>query len=94
LWRAWRKSPRDLLSSVDRWFTSLDREIYLSMDLLYSQLRLIVRQLRSGSALFKTPPLHPGGLSTLLDLPADQVEQAILHPAFGLLGSLRTDPPP
>jgi hypothetical protein len=94
LWRAWQKNPAELVDSVDRWFHVLDCEVYLSLMTLYSQLRLILGQLRSGAALFGTPPLHPGGLSSILDIASNHIECAILHPAFGLATSLRIDPPP
>ena len=94
LWQAWREKPSELMNSVDRWFHDSDREIYLSMATLYSQLRLILRQLRSGSLLLGTPPVIPGGLLSLHEISPAQVEQAILHRAFGLATSLRIDPPP
>ena len=93
LWRAWRKNPRNLLNSVDRWFDELAREVYISEQTLYSQLRLIWRQLHAGSLVFKTQSLPSGGVGALTALSVEAVEQAILHPAFGLLVILIFDPP-
>lgn len=94
LWQDWRAKPSELIDSVDRWFHNLDQEIYLSVSTLYSQLRLIVRQLMAGHALFGTPPIELGLVTSLLDLPSDRVEYAIQHRAFGLAASSRIDPPP
>jgi hypothetical protein len=94
LWRAWKEKPGEVADSVDRWFDELDQEVCLSISTIYSQLKLILRQLRSGPRLFGTPPILPGGLLALLDISSAQVEGAIGHPAFGLAASLRIDPPP
>lgn len=94
LWRAWREKPGELTRSVDRWFHDFDQEVYLSISTLYSQLQLILRQLRSGYVHFKTPPISQGGLRSLLNFSSLHVERAIEHPAFGLVASFRIDPPP
>jgi hypothetical protein len=94
LWQEWREKPAELTDSVDRWFHELKQEVYLSAVTLYSQLRLILSQLRAGHALFDTAPILPGALTSLLDIPSDRVEHAILHRAFGTAASSRIDPPP
>lgn len=94
LWQAWKEKPGELVNAVDRWFHGLNQEVYLSIMTLYSQLQLILMQLRAGHLLFGIPSIPPGSIVSLLDIPPDHVEHAILHRAFGLAASSRIDPPP
>jgi hypothetical protein len=94
LWEAWRESPRDLGTAVDRWFEAFHREISIAVSTLDSQLRFILRQLSAGHQIFGLPPLTSVRLAYGLDLPVSTGERAIHHQAFGVAASSRIDPPP
>jgi hypothetical protein len=94
LYLCWSGTPDRLIQSVDAWFGEFHREVYLSLFTLYSQLRFLISQIRSGSQLFGIKASSFTTLYALRDLSPEKVESIILHPCFGLAANLRIDPPP
>jgi hypothetical protein len=94
LWKAWRESPRELGSAVDRWFDAFHREISIAVSTLDSQLRFTLRQIAAGHRAFDLPPLTSVRLAHGLELPVSTGVRAIRHSAFGAVANSRIDPPP
>lgn len=91
---AWIRRGVAMIQEVDRWFSDREQEMYLAASTLYSQLRLIVRELRLGWARFKVPPFSGASVWDLKLVEPDSFDVSILHHAFGLGASSRIDPPP
>ncbi len=94
LWRAWQENPRELGSTVDRWFDAFHQEISIALSTLDSQLRFVLTQLSAGQQVFDVPPLESVRLAEAWALPLASAERAIQHRAFGAVANLRIDPPP
>jgi hypothetical protein len=94
---AWRLGPRRLVDAVDAWWRGFEREVYLSISTLYSQLRFVVRELRVSHVLeiAAVPAVQRlRSVADLAEVPAAVVTAGIAHPSFGCGASLRIDPPP
>lgn len=94
LWKTWRETPRELATSVDRWFDGFEQEIFISISTLDSQLRFILAQFIAGYATFGIPAMSAGPLSQARAIPMASGLQAINHLAFGAVANSRIDPPP